>query len=168
MSSEAWQWGDLFEIDVPETLAVRDLGDMIELRMREGDGPILLSAFSPVPGPAERAVADALVRFAGTRGLSRQNAEPGLQLTRDPSGLIAGRLAFIVDLCWEAYALAWPAPPTQGAPPNPTTLVLAFCAAPNQDDPIFDAAGGLLSTLRPLELLVPASDVLAPEPAGEF
>jgi hypothetical protein len=168
MSAEPWQWGELFEIDVPESLTVRDLGDMIELRMREGDGPILMSAFAPVPGPPERAAADALTRFAATRGLSRVNAELGVQLSRDPDGVIAGRLAFVNDLCWEVYALAWPAPPGEGAPTSPTTLVLAFCAAPTQDDAIFDAAGALLSTVRPLELLVPAADRLEPDPSGDF
>lgn len=168
MSAEPWQWGDLFEIDVPETLTVRDLGDMVELRMREGDGPILMSAFSPVPGPPERAVADALIRFAATRGLSRVNAELGLQLSRDPDGVIAGRLAFVTELCWEAFALAWATAPVEGAPQQPSSLVLAFCAAPTQDDPIFDAAGDLLSTARPLELLVPAADRLTPEHVGDF
>lgn len=168
MSAEPWQWGELFEVDVPDTLSVRDLGDMIELRMREGDGPILMSAFSPVPGPPERAVSDALTRFAATRGLSRAKAEAGAQLTRDPLGLVAGRLAFVTDLSWEVYALAWTTEPTRGAPSNPATLVLAFCAAPTQDDEIFDAAGALLSTVRPLELLVPAAGLLAPEPVGDF
>ncbi len=35
MSTEAWRWGDLFELDVPLAAEVRELGEMIEVRFPE-------------------------------------------------------------------------------------------------------------------------------------
>ncbi len=176
MSTEPWRWGDLFEVDVPLTMTARDLSDMIELRIADSAAPLLLAAFSPVPGPPDRTTADALTRFSATRGLNSKDAQAGLQLTRDPDGVVAGRLAFVTDLCWEAYALSWraePSPSSASSASAPTsgeqaTLVLAFCAATTQDDAIFAAAEDLLSTVRPLDLLVAASDHLPPEAPGEF
>jgi hypothetical protein len=166
--SEPWRWGALFDIEVPASMTARDLGDMIELRLQTSDAPLLMAAFSPVPGPSDRALADALVRFAATRGLPKSRAQSGLLLSRDADGVVAGRLSFVTDLFWEAYALAWAAPSTATSPGESASLVLAFCAATGKDDPIFEAAAGLLSTLRPLELLVPAADRLPPEAPGDF
>jgi len=168
MSTEPWRWGELFEVDVPLTMTARDLSDMIELRIADSAAPLLLAAFSPVPGPPDRTTADALTRFSATRGLNSKDAQAGLQLTRDPDGVVAGRLAFVTDLCWEAYALSWRAESTAASPGEQATLVLAFCAATTQDDAIFAAAEDLLSTVRPLDLLVAASDHLPPEAPGEF
>lgn len=166
--SEPWRWGELFDIEVPASMTARDLGDMIELRLQSSDAPLLMAAFSPIAGPTERALADALVRFAATRGLTKARAEKGLQLSRDADGVVAGRLSFVTDLYWEAYALAWAAASSAASPGESASLVLAFCAATAEDDPIFEAAAGLLSTLRPLELLVPAQGRLPPEAPGEF
>lgn len=155
MSSEAWSWGDLFELDVPLATEVNDLGEMIELRFAEyPDTPLLMAVFSPMPdaGGPERAVRLALERFAASRGL-RGSASP--ELGADPHGLVAGHVAFDTDLHWEAYAVAWN-----------QHLVVAFAAASNPHEAVFARAGDLLASLRPLELRVPAQ--VGDEAAGDF
>jgi len=147
MSTEVWTWGDLFELAVPSTAAVRDLGAVVELCFAEQpEAPIFLTAFSPVPdeeGAAERAACAALDRFARSRGLTLPPA-PNLNLL--PHGVVAGRLAFALDLVWEAHALVWS-----------RNLVVAFVAASKSDDPIFERARTLLATLRPIDLVVSAN-----------
>jgi hypothetical protein len=156
MSTEAWSWGDLFELDVPTSALVRDLGEMVELRFSElPDTPVLLAAFSPLPdaeGGPEHQVRSALLRFAKSRGLAH-GAMPSLHVDRD--GVVAGRVAFRTDLAWEALAVGWN-----------RHLVVAFSAASTSDDPIFDQVEDLLSSLRPMELLVPAR--VAAEAEGDF
>lgn len=166
--TEVWRWGDLFEVDIPLSMTARDLDEMIELRVRDSDAPLLLAAFAPVPGPPERAAADALIRFASTRGLPARRAESGLSMSSDPHGMVGGRIAFITDLCWEAYAIAWPIAPTPADPGQQAALVLAFCAARHDDDGIFAAAEVLLSTVRPVELLVSGVEHVPADPPGDF
>lgn len=145
MSTEAWRWGDIFELDVPLSAQVRDLGEMVELRFaEEPETPLLIAAFSPLPtsGGPELAVRGALERFAMSRGFTRAT-DPLLSV--DPHGVVAGRLAFVTDLAWEVLAIAWNA-----------HLVVAFSAAASTEAGIFDRAEALLATLRPGELLVPS------------
>lgn len=154
MSTEAWWWGDAFELDVPLTAEVRELGEMVELRFREEpETPLLMAVFSPLPvhGGPEAAVRDALERFAQSRGL--KNAQPAL--SADPQGVVAGRVAFVTDLAWEALAISWN-----------QHLVVAFSAAPDPEAGIFDRAETLMATLRPGELVAPR--VAEPEATGDF
>lgn len=159
MDTEAWSWGDLFELDVPVATEVNDLGEMIELRFAEyPDLPLLMAVFSPMPAGADAgdgpgdAVRLALERFAASRGLSRPITPA---LGADPHGLVAGHVAFDVDLHWEALAIAWN-----------QHLVVAFAAASNAQEGIFARARDLVASLRPLELVVPTR--LAAEAEGDF
>lgn len=159
MDTEAWSWGDLFELDVPVATEVNDLGEMIELRFAEyPDLPLLLAVFSPTPeevhegGGPERAVRLALERFAASRGLSRPIVPA---LGADPHGIVAGHVAFDVDLHWEALAVAWN-----------QHLVVAFAAASHADEGIFARARDLVASLRPLELRVPAR--ISADADGDF
>lgn len=155
MSTEAWRWGDLFELDVPLSADVRDLGEMVELRFaEEPETPLLLAAFSPLPtsGGPEQAVRGALERFAVSRGFTRALAP---LLSVDPQGVVAGRLAFVTDLAWEVLAISWN-----------THLVVAFSAASHAEAGIFDRAEALIASLRPSELIVPSPAL--PEAHGDF
>jgi len=169
MSTEAWRWGELFELDVPLDAEVTDLGEMVQLRFAEDpETPLLLATFTPAgaplpatalasrsgPSPAEDAVRSALERFAASRGASPLMAR-GAELVHDDHGLFAGRLAFVTDLAWLALAVAWN-----------QHLVIAFAGAQDRDDPIFDRAESLLATLRPLDHVAPLD--LDPEPPGTF
>jgi len=158
MSTEAWRWGDMFELDVPLSAEVRDLGEMVELRFAEEPAtPLLLAAFSPLPtsGGPEQAVHGALERFALSRGFGRGSGPLRPELSVDPQGVVAGRLAFVTDLAWEVLAIAWN-----------NHLVVAFSAAARPDAGIFDRAEALLASLRPGELIV--SGTYLPEAAGDF
>ncbi len=158
MSTEAWRWGDLFELDVPLSAEVRDLGEMIELRFaEEPETPLLLAAFSPLPtsGGPEQAVHGALERFAMSRGFTRATSPFRPELTVDAQGVVAGRLAFVTDLAWEVLAIAWN-----------NHLVVAFSAAAKPDAGIFDRAEALLASLRPGEVIVPQT--YQPEATGDF
>ncbi len=154
MSTEAWRWGDLFELDVPLAAEVRELGEMIEVRFpEEAESPLLLAVFSPMtaPGGPEQTVRDALERFAASR--SFRQARP--ELSVDPHGVVAGRVSFVTDLAWEALAIAWN-----------QHLVVAFSAATSPAAGIFDRAEALMASLRPGELVVPR--VASAEAAGDF
>ncbi|MBL8785425.1 MAG: hypothetical protein JNJ59_11020 [Deltaproteobacteria bacterium] len=165
MSTEAWRWGELFELDVPLDAEVTDLGEMVQIRFAEDpETPLLLATFTPAtgapltpnaaPSVAEDAVRSALERFAASRGASPLMAR-GAELVHDDNGLHAGRLAFVTDLAWLALAVAWN-----------QHLVVAFAGAPDESDAIFDRAESLLATLQPLDLVAPVD--LAPEPPGTF
>jgi len=156
MDTEAWSWGDLFELDVPRTAEVNDLGEMVELRFAEyPDIPLLMAVFSPMPdegGGPERAVRLALERFAASRGHGRPISPA---LGADPGGMVAGHVAFDTDLHWEALAVAWN-----------QHLVVAFAAASNADEGVFSRARDLVASLRPLELRAPLG--LSDDAAGDF
>lgn len=165
MSTEAWRWGELFELDVPLDAEVTDLGEMVQIRFADDpETPLLLASFMPAgaptptaplgPNAAEDAVRSALERFASARGAGPLVTR-GAELMHDGNGLFAGRLAFVTDLAWLVLAVAWN-----------QHLVVAFAGAQDQADPIFDRAEALLSTLHPLDL-VTAVD-LAAEPPGSF
>ncbi len=167
MSTEPWRWGDLFEVDVPIDIVSKDLGEMVELRFGGRDTPLLLAAFSPVPDDPETALRSGLKRFAATRGMPLLRARAGLELSRDPSGLVAGRITFLTDLHWMALAVAWSHGAVAGAKGG-SCLVIAFAAASQDDDPIFDDAEALFATLHPLDQVVATGAHVAPEAPGEF
>jgi|GEM_PF-1884796 len=158
MSTEAWRWGDLFELDVPLSAEVRDLGEMVELRFaEEPETPLLIATFSPLPtsGGPERAVQGALERFAMSRGFAQPPAVLDPLVNVDDRGVAMGRLAFVTDLAWEVLAIAWN-----------QHLVVAFSAAARPDAGIFDRAEALIASLRPGEVIV--SNEAPAEAPGDF
>lgn len=167
MSAETWRWGDLFDLEVPDSATTRALGDMVEFGFQDSESTVLLAAFSPVPGPHTKAVEDALIRFAVTRGFSPQRAKEGLEIDIDPHQIVTGRLAFVsADAAWSVLAMAWPIGAAKGQSDDAVSLVLAFCDAPERLDPIFDHAEALISKLQPINLVIPAA--LSADPQGEF
>jgi hypothetical protein len=135
---------------------------MVELRFGRGDTPLLLAAFAPLSDPPETAVREALERFAATRGFAE--AKRGLELSRDPYGIVAGRISFITDLHWMALAVAWHHGAAAG---QSSALVIAFSAGSSDDDPIFEHAENLFSTLRPLDHIRPEARPFE-DPEGDF
>ncbi len=161
-ATEPWQWGDLFELDVPRDASAHDLGEMIEMRFRGAETPLLLAAFAPISDDPETAVRGALERFAATRGFS--DARHGLELSQDPDGIVAGRLSFITDLHWMALAAAWHHGAASG---QSSALAIAFSAGSSKEDPIFHHAENLFSTLRPLDHIRSATQFFE-SPEGDF
>jgi hypothetical protein len=165
-ATEPWRWGDLFELDVPLSAIVSDLGEMIELRFDDRETPLLLAAFAPLTDGPEQGLRAALERFAVTRGFPLAEARGGLELSRDPEGLIAGRIAFVSDLHWMALGVAW-LHGAQAGPSGASALVVGFVGAPGPDDPIFDAAESLFGSLRPLDRVISTAPP-AEDPSGDF
>ncbi|MFO0744625.1 MAG: hypothetical protein U1F43_02990 [Myxococcota bacterium] len=153
---EPWRWGDLFELDVPADLAVRDLGDAIELEpVDRSEASIHLAVLSPLTTPPERSVRDAIGRFAASHGLEAL-PPTHLEVRAEVPGVATGRLAFVVkDSAWLVLAVAWN-----------QSLVLTFATAAGPSDPIFDQAEALLATLRPFDVVSDAD--LPPETSGDF
>jgi len=154
---EPWCWGDLFELRVPADLAVRDLGEAIELVPvdRLSDARIHIAVLAPLTTAPAASVRDAIRRFAAAHGLERL-PDTHLEVLATVPGVATGRFAFVVgDMAWLVLAVAWN-----------RHVVLAFATAPGQDDPIFDMAESLLQTLEPMEVVHDAA--LPPETSGDF
>lgn len=164
-SEDTWRWGDVFELDLPPSLIVKDLGDAVELAPVASDGDlptaearIHLAVLSPLMTDPATSVRDAITRFAGAHGLGTLPATH-LEIHADGQGVATGRFAFVIaDTAWLVLAVAWG-----------RHLVLAFATAPRTtgpSDPIFDIAEALLADLRPLEVVTPGA--LDPDPPGDF
>ncbi|MCC6620187.1 MAG: hypothetical protein IT385_02970 [Deltaproteobacteria bacterium] len=160
-----WRWGEVFEVDLPASLMVKDLGDAVELAPLVTDAPehlasspearIHLAVLSPLPTDPATSVRDAIQRFATGHGLAELPASH-LEVHAASPGIATGRLAFVVaDTAWLVLALAWS-----------SHLVLVFTTAPGPSDPIFDRAEALLADIRPLEVVAPGA--VEPDAPGEF
>lgn len=154
---EPWCWGDLFELKVPADLAVRDLGEAIELVPvdRMSDARIHIAVLSPLKTPPAESARDAIRRFAGSHGIERL-PDTHLEVLATVPGVATGRFAFVAgETAWLVLAVAWN-----------QHVVLAFATAPKPEDPIFDMAESLLQTLEPLEVVQNAT--LPAETSGDF
>lgn len=167
MSTEKWQWDELFELDIPKTLNVHPLEEVVEFRLHESSNPVVCSVFSPIPGPPDEASKLMLSHFALSQGMEGGLAEKSVDLAMD-DGLIAGRLNFKGLRYWQCFSMAWPSEVRPDGPPSPCTLVLLISSSEDRHDPIFDAAGELLASLRPLEFTREGNEALRPERDGEF
>lgn len=154
MASERWTWGELFEVDVPEGWAVRDLDDVVELLPARGGDPIHLATLEVETDEGATQTLSRLVqRFAATHGVL---GHLPVELRRERTGVLRARASFLArDGHWLVL----------GASRERHVILCTACGA-DADAPILELAEAFFDRVRVVD--APAPVELDPDPPGEF
>lgn len=156
---EVWAWGELFQINVPESLAISDREHAAEFVPRRRTSPedaarrgdereaarAWLSVFGPEADPPDAAIISGVSRFAASVGVALDAAAVAIA---DADGVLWGRADFDGQNgeAWQVVAVAW------------NEHLVLFITVEAAADPAFAAAmDAVLASFRVLDpVVVPA------------